>query len=66
MIKCPGCGGEVKFKPGQKKVVCEYCGTKFDPEKKVSDVKHAKENNDTFSGRTYSCTQCGATLMTFD
>ena len=66
MIKCPGCGGEVEFKPGQKKVVCKYCGTKFDPEEKVSDVKTAKENNDTFSGKTYSCTQCGATLMTFD
>ena len=66
MIKCPGCGGEVEFKPGQKKVVCQYCGTKFDPEKKVADVKHAKENNDTFTGKTYSCTQCGATLMTFD
>lgn len=66
MIKCPGCGGEVEFKPGQKKVVCQYCGTKFDPEQKVADVKTAKENNDTFSGKTYSCTQCGATLMTFD
>ena len=29
MIKCPGCGGEVEFKPGQKKVVCQYCGTKI-------------------------------------
>ena len=66
MIKCPGCGGEVEFKPGQEKVVCQYCGTKFDPEEKVADVKTAKENNDTFSGKTYSCTQCGATLMTFD
>ena len=68
MIKCPGCGGEVEFKPGQKKVVCQYCGTKFNPEEKISDVKVAKENApiDTYSGKTYSCTQCGATLMTFD
>jgi len=68
MIKCPGCGGEVEFKPGVKQVVCQYCGTKFDPEQKVSDVKTAKENKpvDTYSGKTYSCTQCGATLMTFD
>ena len=35
MIKCPGCGGEVEFKPGQKQVVCQYCGTKFDPEEKA-------------------------------
>ena len=68
MIKCPGCGGELDYKPGEKQVVCQYCGTKFDPEKEIAEVKMAKENKpvDTFSGKTYSCTQCGATLMTFD
>lgn len=85
MIKCPNCGGEVDYKPGEKKVVCQYCNTKFDPETELKvKVKVAKENkplvekeekeeknkdkkeNDTYEGKTYSCSQCGATLMTFD
>ena len=69
MIKCPNCGGEVDYKPGVKKVVCQYCNTKFDPETELKGkVKTAKENApvDTYSGKTYSCSQCGATLMTFD
>ena len=54
MIKCPGCGGEIEYKPGEKQVVCQYCGTKFDPEKEIAEVKVAKENKpvDTFSGKT--------------
>ena len=68
MIKCPNCGGEVEFKPGEKQVVCQYCNTKFNPEKEISKVKKAKKNKELgeLSGKSYSCTQCGATLMTFD
>lgn len=67
MIKCPNCGGELKFSPGDKKVVCQYCASTFDPKELNIDVKMSKENEEnSYEGKTYSCSQCGAQLMTFD
>ena len=71
MIKCPNCTGEMKFSPNSKKVKCEYCGSTFDPKELKAEVKTSKEEKkkkeeSTFEGKSYSCTQCGATLMTFD
>ena len=68
MIKCPNCGGEVSFKPEEKKVVCKYCASKFDPNELKVEVKMSEENEavSTYEGKSYSCSQCGAQLMTFD
>ena len=68
MIKCPNCTGELEFKPTDKQVVCKYCGSKFDPKEFDEKVTMSKENEAvaTYSGKTYSCSQCGAELMTFD
>lgn len=67
MIKCPNCGGEMNYKPGEAQVVCQYCASKFDPKELNIDVQMSKENEEnTYEGKTYSCSQCGAQLMTFD
>lgn len=81
MIKCPNCTGELKFSPKDKEVVCEYCGSKFNPKELKAKVKAAgesktkkekteqqdkQEKNETYEGQSYTCSQCGATLMTFD
>lgn len=69
MIKCPNCAGEVKFDPATQKIKCNYCGSAFEPKELSEDVKaidESKEKNDSYEGKTYRCTQCGATLMTFD
>ena len=71
MSKCPHCGAEVQYKPNTKKVHCEYCGSKFSVSELVQEVKKAKEakidaNEEKLKGKAYSCTQCGAILMTFD
>lgn len=76
MIKCPNCTGELKFKPTDKQVVCEYCGSKFDPKELKAKVKMAgevkedkkekEEKKETYEGKGYTCSQCGATLLTFD
>ena len=68
MIKCPNCTGELEFKPTDKQVVCKYCGSKFDRKEFDEKVTMSKENEAvaTYSGKTYSCSQCGAELMTFD
>ena len=73
MIKCPNCTGELKFNPTDKVIKCEYCGTIWNPsvlkEKvKFATKKETTENvvHETLDANTYSCTQCGAELLTFD
>ena len=79
MIKCPNCTGEMKFSAKDQIVKCEYCGSTFDPKELNVEVKKSKEKKSkeeveekekkeesTLKGTSYSCTQCGATLMTFD
>lgn len=71
MIKCPNCEGEMSFEPGVQEVVCQYCGSKFNPNTVIDDLKKSKvvdttaENNGT-PGKAFMCTQCGARLLTFD
>lgn len=68
MIKCPNCRAELEYSPGDKEVICKYCYTKFDPEEFIAKESYAKENKDNYMGigKSYQCSQCGATLMTFD
>ena len=66
MAKCPHCGAEFEYDVKKKSVYCAYCGSQFNPKELNKDVKKAKKNESVISGKTYSCTQCGATLMTFD
>ncbi len=68
MIKCPNCTAELDFDPKSQSVICTYCGSEFDPRKLDVKVKTSKEVKSTgeYEGKSYSCTQCGATLMTFD
>ena len=65
MIKCPNCEGEMNFEPGVQEVVCQYCGTKFNPNTLNEEVKFSKEV-EGITGKAYTCTQCGANLLSFD
>ena len=71
MSKCPHCGGEIQFSVEKQKVYCNYCGADFDASELVQDTKKAKKVEDlsqkeTLSGKSYLCSQCGATLLSFD
>ncbi len=67
MIKCPNCKGELDYNVKDSKITCPYCRSIFDPKELKVNVKTAKErNNPVLKGKSYSCSQCGATLMTFD
>ena len=70
MIKCPNCTGELNFNPKSQEVVCEYCGSKFNPKELKEKVKAAREEKknekEKVEGKSYTCSQCGATLLTFD
>ena len=64
MIKCPNCSAELNYDVSNQEVVCSYCGSKFNPEK--LDAKVTISKKDTYEGKSYTCSQCGATLLTFD
>ena len=70
MIKCPGCGAEIEFDPSLQIVKCNYCNNSYRIEElknpELDKVQTASYDNDKYSGETYTCSQCGATLMTFD
>lgn len=59
---------QLEFDAKSQNVKCDYCGSTFNPKELKTEVKKAseKKENETFEGRSYSCSQCGATLLTFD
>lgn len=65
MIKCPNCGGELKFSPKDKVVHCDYCDSNFKPDELKREAKSAKEVK-TIEANSYRCRECGAELLTFD
>ena len=68
MIKCPNCTGEMEYDVGSSSVKCQYCGSIFNPNELNAEVKASGENKgtETFEGKSFTCSQCGATLLTFD
>ena len=72
MIKCPNCSGELDFDIKDQVVTCPYCDSKFNPKDLNAPVKHATErkateyDTGTTKGRCFTCSQCGAQLVTFD
>ena len=70
MIKCPNCSAELEFDPKDKVVKCDYCGSKFNPAKLKTKISVSKEEvideKNSYEGKSYTCSQCGASLLTFD
>ncbi|MBR1385337.1 MAG: hypothetical protein IJ568_00755 [Bacilli bacterium] len=72
MIKCPNCSAELYFSPSEKIIKCDYCGSSFSPEELNESVKYSEENivldeaKEKTEGKSYCCSSCGATLLTFD
>ena len=69
MIKCPNCGAGLEYEVKDELVSCKYCKSQFNPKELEVEAKTAEEiknNNSTFEGTSYLCSQCGAELMTFD
>ena len=65
MIKCPNCGGELKYNASNNLVRCEHCGSEFQANQQIAPTKKSKETTE-LKGKVYSCSQCGANLMAFD
>lgn len=65
-MKCPSCTAELKFDSKDQLVKCDYCGSEFNPNELDVEAKKAVASKETYEGISYSCSQCGASLLTFD
>ena len=67
MIKCPNCSANLEYKIEDGKIMCDYCGSRFDPKELNVDIEMSEEHDDnSTAGKSYNCRDCGATLLTFD
>ncbi|MCR5508890.1 MAG: hypothetical protein K6F34_09405 [Lachnospiraceae bacterium] len=73
MIACPNCGANLRFDPAKQRMVCDFCGSDFDPVqfdvKADAEEQHIKEQDkdaDTYDVTVYTCPQCGGELLSVD
>lgn len=78
MIACPSCGANLKFDAKTQRMLCEFCGSDFDPgqfdvtadaEEQTMAAEEAKPEagqSDTYDVTVYICPQCGGELMSVD
>lgn len=57
-LECKTCGANLKYVPSAQKAYCEHCGNYFD----VREIEYNPEEYDDFE--EYTCSSCGATLLT--
>ncbi|MCR5210386.1 MAG: hypothetical protein K6C99_09270 [Lachnospiraceae bacterium] len=71
-MKCPSCGGELRFDISLQRSVCDSCGNTYDPSALNSNDTSAEVNRvaDDASGQIdvieYTCPQCGGVLYSAD
>ena len=68
MIKCPNCNAELEYDIKKQSITCEYCRSTFNPNETKINVNKAteKDSSETYEGKSYECSQCGANLLTFN
>lgn len=63
-VLCSNCSGKLIFNPASQKLDCVSCGSKFRPED-VED-KDARLHTKYYNTRVYTCSHCGAEVITSD
>ncbi len=76
MISCPNCGANPRFDIASQKMLCPFCGTYSEPtDERYAGAEGAdqQEVNGDYVGQSdlmqvkiYTCSQCGAELMSTD
>lgn len=65
--KCPNCGAPLAFDADEQNWKCEFCRSSFDEEQvKAIEGKLPLEDEFASRARAYSCTSCGAEIVTDD
>ena len=63
-VLCTNCSGKLIFNPATQKLECVSCGSRFAPED-VED-KNAELHSKYYDTRVYTCSHCGAEVVTSD
>lgn len=78
LMKCPNCTAELRLDPSSHKLVCDYCGTSLDPKTVEKEKQEALKTKSTvrdtdaqtqtmdfdgFEMTVYTCSSCGAELL---
>ena len=62
MYKCKSCGGDLVLNIATQQLKCPFCDSVY-PVSDYEDAKEVKEQ-ETYDTTIYTCTQCGAEIMT--
>lgn len=63
-VVCSNCSGRLIFNPASQKLECAACGSMFNPED-VRDI-YADVHSKYYDTRVYTCSHCGAEVITSD
>ena len=67
MIQCPSCGGGLRFEIETQKMVCDLCGSHFDPQSINTESGDSTEVGvNAYDVAVHICPSCGAELLTND
>ena len=64
MYQCKSCGGNLRFDIKEQKLLCDYCGSSYDPAD--YDEGEGADESDEFGVTIFTCQQCGAELVSTD
>ncbi len=64
MYKCKSCGGDLVLNIAGQELKCPFCDSVY-PVSEFEDAKEIKQQ-DTYETTIYTCSQCGAEIMTTD
>ncbi len=69
MIHCPGCGQGLRFDIKTQMMLCDFCGSSFDPAESAKNSRDAEEHEEQGEGLdayVFTCPSCGGELMATD
>ncbi|MDO4876760.1 MAG: DNA helicase PriA, partial [Oscillospiraceae bacterium] len=63
-VLCKNCAGKLIFNPASQKLECNTCGSSYRPQD-VEDI-YASSDTKFYDTRVYTCSHCGAEVITSD
>ena len=61
MYQCPGCCGRLVFDIPSQQLMCDHCGTKYDPYA-ISKEQDAEESQE-YDVTVFKCPNCGGEIL---
>ncbi|MBE6015073.1 MAG: zinc ribbon domain-containing protein [Lachnospiraceae bacterium] len=61
-FRCPHCGADISYEPGQESVKCQYCESVIN----IEEYENSLSKEGYYTTNELSCTQCGAVIYSTD